>query len=321
MTTLVQLLRTFRRLGVAAAAGVLPAGAALVVAAPGASAIGVTAVDCSTTNLQTAIDNAGPGATLAVTGTCFGNFTIDKNLILLGQRTAVLDGQHHGTTLAVSSGATVRLATLAITDGNARGTGGNGGGINNFGTLRLDQSTVKNNGADNWGGGIYNDSSAALTLNDTTVSGNSGTVFGGGVYNSGGAMTLVGSSVSGNTATYGGGGIFSVNSFVDVTLRDSRITGNTATAGSGGGIFNLSNTETLKDSMVSGNTAALYGGGINNNASTTTLGNSTVTHNTAHVDGGGIYNFSATSTLTDSNVSGNTPDNCVPPDPVAGCTG
>jgi nitrous oxidase accessory protein NosD len=92
-------------------------------AAAGGSAAATTAVNCSAMNLQTAIDNVGPGATLAVTGTCLGNFTIDKNLSLLGQGTAVLDGQHGGTTLTVSSGATVRIANLTITDGNASGTG------------------------------------------------------------------------------------------------------------------------------------------------------------------------------------------------------
>jgi hypothetical protein len=79
MATSAKLLRRFRRLAVVAAAGLLPSGAALVAAAPDASAAPATAVDCSTTNLQTAIDNASPGATLAVSGTCFGSYTIDKN--------------------------------------------------------------------------------------------------------------------------------------------------------------------------------------------------------------------------------------------------
>ena len=73
MTTLVPFARTLRRLGVMAAAAVLPGGAALVAAAPRASAAATIAVNCSTTNLQTAIDNATPGATLVITGTCLGN--------------------------------------------------------------------------------------------------------------------------------------------------------------------------------------------------------------------------------------------------------
>jgi nitrous oxidase accessory protein NosD len=81
-------------------------------------------VDWSTTDLQAAIDSAAPGATLAVKGTCSGNFTIGKDLTLRGQGNAVLDGQHSGTTLTVASGAAVQLAGLTITGGNASGSGG-----------------------------------------------------------------------------------------------------------------------------------------------------------------------------------------------------
>jgi hypothetical protein len=316
-------LGTFRRVGGVAAAGGLLAGAALA-AAPGASAAPATAVDCSTTNLQTAIDNASPGATLAVTGTCFGSYTIDQNLTLVGQGTAVLDGQNSYTTLTVSSGATVGVRKLTITGGNAgTGSAGDGGGINNSGTLTLDQSTVSNSAASSYGGGIYN--SATLTLNQTTVSGNNGSVFGGGIYNNG-AMTVEASKISQNSAGSGGGGIFTGFGFSPVTVTDSMVIGNTATAGSGGGIFNILDNETLANTTVKGNTAALEGGGINNNAGTTTLDNSAVTNNTAQQGesgyyGGGIFDFSGTVPLNDSSVRSNTPDNCDPSGYVSGCTG
>lgn len=148
-------------------------------------------------NLQTAIDNAGAGATLAVLGTCSGNYTINTNLTLLGQGRAVLDGQHGGTTLTISSGVTVRLGSLTITDGNASGAGV-GGGINNSGTLTLEQTTVTHNSAGDYGGGIYNNSSAALTLKDSTISGNSSSVFGGGIFVFSGTVPLNNSIVSSN---------------------------------------------------------------------------------------------------------------------------
>jgi nitrous oxidase accessory protein NosD len=137
MTTLVQVLKTLRtRL---AAAGLLAAGAALVAAAQDASGTGATLVDCSTSDLQTAIDNAPPGATLAVSGMCLGSYTIGKNLTLVGRGPAVLDGQQAGTVLTISSGATVGLSQMTITDGNGNGTGfaGDGGGIENSGTLTV----------------------------------------------------------------------------------------------------------------------------------------------------------------------------------------
>jgi predicted outer membrane repeat protein len=290
--------------------------------APSTSAAVATAVDCSTTNLQAAIDNAAPGATLAITGTCAGNYTIDKNLTMLGQGGAALDGQNGGTTLTISSGATVQGAGLTFTDGSAPGTG-NGGGINNSGTLTLVDSTVDNNSAGSYGGGIYN--GATLTLKNTTVSGNSSMVFGGGIYNNG-AMTLQDSSVSNNSTVYGGGGILSGFGFDPVMLQNSTISGNTVTAGSGGGVFNILDSATLLDTKVSGNTASLEGGGITNNAGTTTLVDSAVTDNTAATGqdgyyGGGINDFSGTVPMRDSTVSGNTPDNCDPPGYVSGCTG
>jgi nitrous oxidase accessory protein NosD len=324
MTMLAQLLRTFRRLGVVATAGILASGA-LVAAAPGASAAGATVAYCSTTDLQTAIDDATPGTTLAVYGTCAGNYTIDKNLTLLGHGNAVLDGQDSGTTLTVSAGATVGVAHLTVTDGNASGTAGSGGAINNSGTLTLDQSAVTNSAAGSYGGGIYNNFDGTLTLNQTAVTGNSSSVFGGGIYNEN-AMTIKDTIVRENSAQLAGGGIFTGFGFAPVTLTGSNINGNTATAGSGGGIFNILDSATLQNSTVSGNTAALVGGGINNNAGTTTLNDSIVTHNTAVSGesgsfGGGIFTFSGTVPLNNSTVSGNLPDNCDPPGNVTGCTG
>src|SRR5215472_14170533 len=90
----------------------------------GASATPAAAVDCATTDLQNAIDNAGPGTTLIVTGRCVGTYTIDENLALLGRGIAVLDGGQDGTTLTISPQATVRLAGLTITGGNVSGYGG-----------------------------------------------------------------------------------------------------------------------------------------------------------------------------------------------------
>jgi hypothetical protein len=68
----------------------------------------------------------------------------------------VLDGRHGGTTLTVASGATVQVVQLAVTDGDASASGaaGDGGAINNSGTLTLDQSTVTDSAAVSYGGGI-----------------------------------------------------------------------------------------------------------------------------------------------------------------------
>jgi predicted outer membrane repeat protein len=299
---------------VAAAAGILVAGAALVATASAASAAGAGVVDCSTTNLQTAIDSASSGAKLAVTGTCFGSFTIDKDLTLLGQGTAVLDGQHAVTPLIILSGATVRLAHLTITDGLASyppptihcGFCVYGGGIYNAGTLSLNESAVTvNNSGGGAAGGIFNAPSAVLTIIDTTVSGN-GALYGGGIYNGGGTMTLERSSVTENSP----GGIANTGY---LTVKDSTISDNQHGV-NGGGISN-SGYVTLKDTTVTGN-GALNGGGIYNAVSgvsgTMTLKDTTVSGNSAASAGGGIYNLQGDGTVSvkNSTVSGNTPDDC-----------
>jgi hypothetical protein len=66
----------------------------------------------------------------------------------------------------------VTLSNLTITGGAAMDTAPDGGGIfNNFGTARLDNSTVSGNAAGESGGGIFNNS-GTVTLVESIVSGN-----------------------------------------------------------------------------------------------------------------------------------------------------
>ncbi len=215
-----------------------------------------------------------------------------------------------------------------------------GGGIQNLGTLTLEQlSTVSFNTAVRSGGGIYNynvgtvilgslstvlgnrayyggggiENRGTLTLEQfSTVAGNTAFGFGGGIENSG-TLALNFSTVSGNTVAQitllgrtvaMGGGIF--NSGYNgvnstLTLTGSSITHNTAD-GYGGGIFS-NDTLTLRSSTVSGNIASVRGGGVAN-AGTVTFTNSTVARNFSGRIGGGMFN-TGTVTLVQSLLSGN----------------
>ena len=88
-----------------------------------------------------------------------------------------------------------------------------------------------------------------------------------------------------------------------LTLNNSRVNNNKA-GGDGGGIAN---------GLPLGGPMQLPGGPV-------TLHNSQVTHNSA-THGGGIFNFGGTVALSGTAVTANTPDNCEPPNSVAGCTG
>lgn len=309
-----------------AATGVVLAGAA-VLGGPGAAAA-ASSVDCSTSSLQAAINNAAPGARLIVRGTCFGNFTIDKNLTLLGHGTAVLDGQNAGTTLSVSSGI-VHVTGLNITHGRIFGPSAAGGGISNGGTLTLRDSVVSGNTSQFFGGGISN--TGSLKLKRTRVGGNNAGESGAGIENDG-TLTLQRSTVSENAAAIvSGGGIVSFGG--TVTLDHSAVTGNSVGsvpfAGAGGGIAitptgSGEENLTLNDSTVTGNTATVDGGGIFTEQANATLNKSKVSGNSAGQNGGGIFfntQFGGTVTLSDTTVASNAPNNCFPTGSVAGCAG
>jgi predicted outer membrane repeat protein len=142
-----------------------------------------------------------------------------------------------------------------------------GGGILNYANsiLTLQSNTrLRDNHADNSGGGLENDGIA--TLINVTVSGNSATA-GGGLYNS--------HPIGGNPAT--------------ATLTNVTFGGNSATI-EGGGLWNNGNT-TLTNVTFSSNSAAGTGGGLRTSA-VALLANVTFTGNSAGVSGGGIYRSS-----------------------------
>ncbi|HEX9960631.1 MAG TPA: FG-GAP-like repeat-containing protein, partial [Pyrinomonadaceae bacterium] len=148
------------------------------------------------------------------------------------------------------------------------------------------------------------DSSATATITATTVNNNTASGFGGGIYSAvSSTLTLTGSNVNGNStlitsATDGGGGIFTTAT--SFTMTDSTVSGNRAVNGSGGGVgFTNSGTNTINRSTVSDNSAGGNGGGLNFSNTQLNVTNSTISHNRANGNGGGI-NRSNTTPATQS---------------------
>lgn len=263
--------------------------------------------------------------TLAKSGLGGGTLVIEKTLTITGPSAGIVIRRRSTDPdfriLRTGTGATVTLTNLTLRNGK---TSLNGGGINNFGTLRLIHSTVAGNFAALSGGGI--DNHGALTLVDGRVSGNSATRGGGGILNCARcALTVTGSTVEDNSGGgIGSGGTLAVtNSTVarnsgggiaigrgKATLTQVMIVDNSGFGGIAAGGEGTS--VTLTNSTIARNSSADEGGGIaNSDGGRFTISNSTVVGNSAPIGGGisnqafGFGRLSATLTLINSTVSGN----------------
>jgi hypothetical protein len=212
-----------------------------------------------------AISLAASGDTISIAAATYHeNPSINVNLTLIGAHaaTTIIDGRGLTHTVSILNAAiSVTIKKLTIRHGAAAG----GGGIINWGTLTLANSTVTENAAVSsysaTGAGIYN--SGTLILTSSTISGNGGStnfIYGGGIFNSG-TLIINNSTISGNSA--------------------SGFTG-----GGGGGIYMSAGTATISSSTIADNTGTPFGGGINNSGATVTVKNTILANNST---GGNCY--------------------------------
>ncbi|HZQ64076.1 MAG TPA: hypothetical protein VFA66_02460 [Gaiellaceae bacterium] len=263
----------------------------------------------------TVVDGGGPVLTIGVAGAdAEPTVSISGLTITGGLNTApVLDGYVHGGGVWVPPssgglGATVTIADSVVTGNRAAPAsvisgcgdhpfaGASGGGIDNDGTMTLDDVQVTDNAAgsevtsDADGGGVMNERFASLTIRDSVVRGNVARVTapngrfaaGGGVFTRlGSTLAIEDSVVDANTVDYttavgsddpcsgigqAGGIKIGGDDSTKVTIRDSAITRNSVVAsGSGvdviafaGGIDD-DGTLTLSDSTVSENRVTATG--------------------------------------------------------------
>ena len=177
-------------------------------------------------NAQTFTDCAGGGGANTITFSVSGTITLGSTLPLINTtmtidgsgQTITISGNNFAQVMVVDSGNTLTLLNLVIANG--RITGGNGGGINNGGTLNVTNCTFSGNnakpstgGIGGNGGGIYN--GGTLNVTNSTFSGNSstypsntnGTPNGGGVYNLG-TFTYLATAINHNDADTSNDDIF-----------------------------------------------------------------------------------------------------------------
>ncbi len=202
-----------------------------------------------------------------------------------------IDGPGSGN-LAVSGGGTTGVfvngpapsstATLSgLTVENGYANLGNGGAVDNDGTLTVSDITFSDDSSADYGGAVYN--SGTLTASDSTFAGDSApnSGFGGGAIFTDGTATISASTFSGDSSDNLGGAILNLGG--NLTIGNSTFSGNSA-SGSGGSIFNTGTTE-VSNSTFSANRAAT-GGGIESDG-TLTIGASLLAGSAA--TGGNCY--------------------------------
>jgi len=177
------------------------------------------------------------GQTITLTS---GELLVNKNLTITGPgaNQLAINGNAASRVFNISSGITVTIFGLTITNGNAGF--GFGGGIYNQGTLTITNCTLSGNSATTgFGGGIANGgiAGASMRITNSTLSGNSAGLVGGGIYNSYySTLIVLNSTLSGNSAASDGGGIYN-NYYTTLAIFNSTLSGNSATY-NGGSIYN-----------------------------------------------------------------------------------
>ncbi|MGO4759051.1 hypothetical protein AB4212_62335, partial [Streptomyces sp. 2MCAF27] len=127
---------------------------------------------------------------------------ITGNVTLIGANTTITRGSATAFRIAeVAPGGTLTLNGITVSNGSATtaGTGINGGGILDAGTLRLTSSVVTGNLASNVGGGIEVANNAVLDLTSSQVTHNTAGDGGGIHINSAGTLSATSSQISDNT--------------------------------------------------------------------------------------------------------------------------
>lgn len=146
----------------------------------------------------------------------------------------------------IASGKTVNMSALRISNGNHPVQAG---GVENNGTLSLNNVEISGNRAPQ-SGGIQNNN--VLTLSNSTISGNTATLFAGGLGIFGPTTTLTNCTISGNQADSDTGGIGASG---NVVMTNCTVANNSVviSAGVGAGITVNAANVTLRNSIVAGN--------------------------------------------------------------------
>ena len=191
-----------------------------------------------------------------------------------GARSTIVDATGLGDRVLKIVAGSAAISGLTITGGSppenstpfGGGSVGDGGGIQNNGTLTLTDSTVTGNttalsGHDMVGGGIANPTATSMTLSGDTFTANHAGAFGGGVDIDRGAASITNTTVASNIADSDSGGV-DIDTNLTVKLTNDTLAGNeSGDFGGGIGIFAGVPDVSVLNTIVANNTAVGAGTG------------------------------------------------------------
>ncbi len=242
-----------------------------------------------------------------------GQIAISSNLTIIGNGASALTIQNTAALSTTSrifniTNFTVNLSGMTLSGGNLTG---NGGAINNTGTLTITNCLIRENRASATGGAIR--STNNLTINNSVIRDNASTAStSGGISFAGANITVNNTTVSNNTS-FGNGGGLNISASASATISNSTINNNAAGASSGGFFTNrgtITNT-TIRGNAANGALATDGGGGVRIQAGANSVSfvSCTITNNTApnSTSGArsGIWHETGTLNLSNSIVAAN----------------
>jgi predicted outer membrane repeat protein len=266
-----------------------------------------TATACAT--IGHAIALAASGDTIQIAAATYQeNLGIPFNLTLNGAKaaTTIVDGTNTVNVFTVGTGISLTLSNLTIKNGV--GYSG-GGGVDNSGTLTVNQSNFYTNTALS-GGAILNTGTA--TISSTTFSGNSPYFFGHsascGAIDNRSSMTVTASTFVNNYANNNNTSGGAICNGGTLTITGSTFSTNSSQGnigGYGGAIYGYAGTLAITNSTFSQNSATTSGGAIYSVGGTVQISNSTFGTNPENIGGGGALSNAGGSVLIQNSVVAN----------------
>jgi hypothetical protein len=208
-------------------------------------------------------DSSLKGQTISLTS---AELVINKSIIIsgLGPNFLTVSRVQNAPPFRVfhlTPGHSVTIQGLTISNGIAPEFSCGGGILNEGSSLSLINCTVSGNSTGGTGAGVCADADATVTIDSSTITDNYAGDYGGGLAN-GGTLTINNSTFSANRGEFAAGAILNgFNGDALLTVSNSTLSGNT-TQLHGGGIFNGGQC-TINNSTLSGNSGMTAGAIVN----------------------------------------------------------